>query len=70
MAMKQRLLGLFIWIAIVAALGVFGSYALGIKFWVAAVIAGLALIANGLFAAWEDRRPGGFYDPHGSGNKQ
>ena len=65
--MKQRVLGLFIWLAIVAAFGAFARYAFGMNFWAAALIAALALIANGLFAKWEDRQPGGFYDPHGKG---
>jgi hypothetical protein len=63
MTMKQRILGLLIWLVIVGAIGAFARYALGINFWVAAIVAGLALISNGLVAEWEDRQPGGFYNP-------
>jgi hypothetical protein len=62
--MKRRIFGLLIWFAIVGVLGAFARYAFGINFWIAVLIAGLALIANGLFAEWEDWRPGGFYNPH------
>jgi hypothetical protein len=67
--MKLRIIGLLIWLVIVAVLGAFAYYAFGINFWAAAIIAGLALIANGLLAEWEDRRPGGFYNPHGKEKK-
>ena len=65
--MKERLLPLLIGLAIVGALGAIARYAFGINFWVAALIAALAMIANGLFAQWEDRQPGGFYNPDGKG---
>ncbi len=65
--MKQRLLPLLIGLAIVGALGAIAHYAFGINFWAAALIAGLAMIANGLFAEWEDRQPGGFDNPDGKG---
>jgi hypothetical protein len=67
--MKQRIVGLLIWLAIVGALGAFARYALAINFWAAAIIAGVALIANGLFAEWEDHRPGGFYNPRRDGEQ-
>ena len=68
MKMKERILGLLIWLVIVGSLGAFARYVFGINYWAAAVIAGIALIANGLFAEWEDRQPGGFYNPR-SGDK-
>ena len=70
MGMKERLLGLLVGLAIVSALGAVARYAFGINFWAAALIAWLALIANGLFAEWEDRQPGGFYNPDGKGKNE
>jgi hypothetical protein len=52
-----------VWLAIVCSIGAGASYFLDISFWTAALIVGVALIANGLFAEWEDRQPGGFYNP-------
>jgi hypothetical protein len=39
--------------------GAVGSYLFNVNFWVASLIAGFALIANGLIAEWEDRRRDG-----------
>jgi len=36
--------------------GAVGNCLFKVNFWVASLIAGLALIANGLIAEWEDRR--------------
>lgn len=44
------------WLAISLLAGAAGHYIFGINFWIASLIAGLALIANGLIADWEDRR--------------
>jgi hypothetical protein len=44
-----------IWLAISFVVGAGASYFFGIHIWVAAAIAGIALMANGLLATWEDR---------------
>lgn len=36
----------------------------GLPFAIGFLIVAIALILNGLLAEWEDRRPGGFYNPH------
>ena len=55
-----------VWAIIVALLGTIASHFTGVHFWTAAIIAAAALVANGIFAEWEDRRPGGFYNPKDS----
>jgi hypothetical protein len=39
-----------------AVAGAAGSYFFNVSFWIASLIAGVSLIANGLIAEWEDRR--------------
>jgi len=51
--MKNRLY-ILIWFAISLLAGLAGSYLFNINFWTASLIAGLALIVNGLIAEWED----------------
>lgn len=53
------------WLVIVGLSAEAASYFFDVGFWTAAIIAAVALIANGLFAEWEDRQPGGFYNPKG-----
>jgi hypothetical protein len=53
----KRLLYAFAWLVISLLAGAVGSYLFNVSFWIASLIAGLALIANGLIADWEDHRP-------------
>jgi hypothetical protein len=55
----KRILYVLVWLAISLLAGLFASYFFKIGFWIAALIAGGALIANGLIAEWEDRRRNG-----------
>lgn len=55
-----------VWLVIVIIFGTTASYLFDVSSWIAAAIVAFALIANGLFAEWEDRQPGGFYNPKGS----
>lgn len=52
---KARLKPTLVWLAISLLAGASGSYFLGLGFWPTALIVGLALVANGLLADWEDR---------------
>ena len=52
----KRMLYTLVWLAISLLAGVVGNYLFNVDFWIASLIAGLALIANGLVAEWEDRR--------------
>ncbi len=52
----KRGLYILIWLAISLLAGVVGNYLFKVDFWLASLIAGLALIVNGLIAEWEDRR--------------
>lgn len=45
-----------LWLIISLLAGALGSYLFNIKFWIASLIAGLALVVNGLIADWEDFR--------------
>ncbi len=58
-----RLFGLCI--AVVIALIV--SWLFHFSFWLALPLAVVAMIANGIFAEWEDNQPGGFNNPDGKG---
>lgn len=51
----KRSVRILIWFAICFSLGAAGKYFVGLNFWLSSLIAGLALIANGLIAEWEDR---------------
>jgi hypothetical protein len=44
-----------IWVVISLLAGAAGNYLFNVNFWVATLIAGFALIANGVIAEWEDR---------------
>ncbi|MBV8115413.1 MAG: hypothetical protein JO142_17390 [Burkholderiales bacterium] len=52
----KRALYTVVWLAISLLAGAMGSYLFNINFWVASLIAGVALIANGLIAELEDWR--------------
>ena len=52
----KRLVYSLIWLVISLLFGVLGNYVFKVNFWVAAFIAALAMIANGVIAEWEDRR--------------
>lgn len=54
--MMKRLVYFFIWLVISLLAGALGNYLFKVDLWVASLIAGLALIANGLIAEWEDRQ--------------
>ncbi|HMN73779.1 MAG TPA: hypothetical protein PKA55_18110 [Rhodoblastus sp.] len=34
-----------------------------LPFWLSLIMSVAAMILNGFFAEWEDRQPGGFYNP-------
>lgn len=55
----KRLFYTLIWLAISLLAGAAGNYLFNVNFWVASLIAGMALIVNGLIAEWEDRRRDG-----------
>jgi hypothetical protein len=55
----KRLLYTLIWLAVSLLAGAAGNYLFNVNFWVASLIAGMALIVNGLIAEWEDRRRDG-----------
>ena len=52
----KKIVNSVIWVVIVLLGGALGNYLFKVDFWIASLIAGLALIANGLIAEWEDRR--------------
>jgi hypothetical protein len=52
----KKLLYFVIWLIVSLMAGVVGNYLFHVGFWIASLIAGIALIANGLIAEWEDRR--------------
>jgi hypothetical protein len=63
MSPKQKII-LFavVWgLAVLVALAM--HYFGGVNLSVALAIVAVAWVANGLFAEWEDRRPGGFLNP-------
>lgn len=55
----KRLVYTLIWLVISLLAGALGNYLFNVNFWVASLIAGAALIVNGLIAEWEDRRRDG-----------
>jgi len=44
-----------IWLVIALLVGAAGSYFFKLNFWWSSLIAGIALVVNGLIAEWEDR---------------
>lgn len=52
----KRALYMLTWLVISLLAGAVGHYFFKVNFWIASLIAGLALIVNGLIAEWEDRR--------------
>ncbi|MDG9930684.1 MULTISPECIES: hypothetical protein [unclassified Pseudomonas] len=52
----SRVFYTLIWLGMSLLAGLLGSHLFQIDFWIASLIAGLALLANGLLADWEDRR--------------
>ena len=55
-SVMKRLVYTLIWLVISLFAGALGNYLFNVNFWVASLIAGLALIANGVIAECEDRR--------------
>jgi hypothetical protein len=56
MPVMKKIIPILIWAAISLLAGAVGSYFFNLSFWWASLIAGIALIVNGLIAEWEDRR--------------
>ena len=50
--------------AICTAIGGLLYWIFDVPFIFGFLLVGLALVLNGLLAEWEDRQPGGFYNPH------
>lgn len=61
-ALKASFLG----IAISVIVGGMISWLSGMNFVLSSLLVGGALVVNGLLAEWEDRRPGGFFNPKDS----
>ena len=51
----RRFIYILIWAAISFLVGAIGSYFFNLNYWLSSLIAGIALIINGLIAEWEDR---------------
>lgn len=51
----RKIIPIMIWVAISLLAGAVGSYFFELSFWLSSLIAGMALIINGLIAEWEDR---------------
>lgn len=56
----------FLGIAISVIVGGMISWLSGMNFVLSSLLVGGALVVNGLLAEWEDRRPGGFFNPKDS----
>lgn len=52
----RRIIYVLVWIIISLVAGAVGSHFFNLDFWLSSLIAGIALIINGLIAEWEDRR--------------
>lgn len=59
---RQALICITLWLLLSSLIALVVAELFQIKFWICFVISGAAMILNGLFAEWEDRRPGGFLD--------
>lgn len=55
---KKILIYILVWLIISVLAGMLGTYLFNINFWTSSLVAGLALILNGMIAEWEDRRDG------------
>jgi hypothetical protein len=53
--MRRKIIPAMIWAVISVSAGAAGSYFFKLKFWLTSLIAGMALIVNGLIVEWEDR---------------
>ena len=51
----RKIIPILIWAVISLLAGAVGSYFFKLSFWLSSLIAGMALIVNGLIAEWEDR---------------
>jgi uncharacterized protein YqfA (UPF0365 family) len=51
----RKIKHILIWVAISLLAGAVGSHFFNVEFWLSSLIAGVALIINGLIAEWEDR---------------
>jgi hypothetical protein len=51
----KKIIPILIWAAISLMAGAVGSYFFKLNFWFSSLIAGMALVVNGLIAEWEDR---------------
>ena len=60
--MNDWLFRLF-WLCGVAAVAAAAQWLFGLPMLVGVPVIAIALMANGWLAEWEDRRPGGFYNP-------
>jgi hypothetical protein len=63
MMIRERLLGIAIWLVIAVMMGAIGSFLFDANFWVVAGLTVLSLAVNGLIIEWEDRQPGGWSNP-------
>jgi hypothetical protein len=61
--LRQRLIGLSIWLVMAAIAGSVGWVVFGANFWVVAGFVLVGLIANALIIEWEDNQPGGWGNP-------
>ena len=52
--MMRKVTPVLTWLAIALLMGAAGSYFIKLNFWVSFLIAGIALIINGLVIEWED----------------
>ena len=51
----KRLKIALVWLVIALVVGVAGGFLFQLNFWVSSLVAGAALVVNGLIAEWEDR---------------
>ncbi|WP_244072548.1 hypothetical protein [Nitrosomonas sp. PY1] len=52
----RKIIHILIWLVISLLTGAMSNYFFHLDFWLSSFIAGIALIANGLIAEWEDRK--------------
>ncbi len=52
----RKITHILIWLVIALLAGAAGSYFLKLNFWWSSLVVGIALVVNGLFAEWEDRK--------------
>jgi len=61
--LRQRAIGLSVWLVIAAIAGSLGRLIFGASFWVVAGFTLVGLAGNALIIEWEDNRPGGWGNP-------